>query len=165
MRSAITIGRTAALGALVLLAGCADLLGIIGGRPPSIVERDGLSYQVIVSESRYDYDAFEYRIRITNTSRSTIERWLPRGMARARIYRDDRWTRPVWDECDWGCDTYSGGQVAVRLRRDEAIEGWWGEVRTRDFASYGRGIYYLTVLIDTGRNRFEVLGLPELRVR
>lgn len=165
MRSAVIIRQISALGALVLLAGCVDLLGIVSGRPPTIVERDGLSYQVIVSESRYDYDAFEYRVRITNTSRSTIERWLPSRMARARIYRDERWTSPVWDACRWGCDSYDQDQVPIRLRRGEAIEGWWGEVRARDFASYGSGVYHLTVVIDTGRNRFEVLGLPELRVR
>ena len=165
MRNRRVVGRVTALAGVALLAGCVDILGIVGHRPPSIVERDGLSYQVIVSESPYDYDAFEYRVRITNTSRSTIERWLPTRMAHPRVYRDDRWSRPVWDDCDWGCSYHGYDRVPVRLRRGEAIEGWWGEVWARDFADRSGGRYHLTLVIDTGRDRFEVLGLPELRVR
>lgn len=161
---AVIASRWTALGAAVLLVGCADLTGLIDGRPDSWVERDGLSYQVIVSESPYSYDAFEYRVRVTNTSHRTIERSLPRRMASPRIYRDGRWHRPVWDPCGWGCGDYYGDRVWVRLRRGEAVEGWWGEVYAREFAYSRGGTYYLTLLIDTGRDRFEVLGLPEIRV-
>ena len=165
MRSVIH-ARWAAIATLTLLtAGCADLTGLLGYRPSSLVERDGLSYQVIVSESRYSYDAFEYRIRVTNTSYQTVERWLPARMGTPRVYRDGQWGRPVWDPCDWGCDGYHGSDVRIHLRRGEAVEGWWGEVRARDFAAYRGGTYHLTLVIDTGRDRFEVLALPEIRVR
>ncbi len=164
MSSAIR-ARHLAVAAVVLLAGCDDLVGIWDHRPPSYVEREGLSYQVIVTESRYAYDAYEYRIRITNTSHHTIERWLPGGLVSPRIYRDGHWSRPVWERCRYHCGDYGGG-TWLRLRRGEAVEGWWGEVYARDFASYSRrGPYHLTVMIDTGHDRFEVLGLPELYVR
>lgn len=166
MRSAERWGLLTLLGALVLVAGCDDLTGLWGRRPPTIVERDGLSYQVVVSESPYSYDSFEYRIRVTNTSSRTIERWLPAGLARPRVYEDGRWSRPVWDACEWGCGGYDYGGRWLRLRRGEAVEGWWGEVWAGDFAYYGGSrIYHLVVVIDTGRNRFEVLGLPAIRVR
>lgn len=165
MRSVIA-RRWVVITAGALLVGCADLTGILDRRPSSFVERDGLSFQVIVSESRYAYNTFEYRVRITNTTRGTIERWVPVRLARPRVYRDGRWRRPVWDPCAWGCGDSYGDRVRIRLRRGEAVEGWWGEVRARDFASgsYGR-VYHLATVIDTGRHRFEVLGLPELRVR
>lgn len=156
--------RWAALAAVALLTGCVDLVGFIDGRPPSYVERDGLSYQVIVTESSYAYDAFEYRIRVTNTSHHTIDRWLPEDLARPRVYRDGRWSRPVWDACDYGCG-YRGRDVRIRLYEGEAVEGWGGVIRASEFASYRRdGLYHLAVLIDTGRHRFEVLGLPELYI-
>lgn len=165
MRRRRVVGRLTAFTGVALLAGCVDILGIVGHRPLTIVERDGLSYQVIVTESPHDYDAFEYRVRITNTSRSTIERSLPARLAHPRVYRDEHWSRPVWDDCAWGCGYHDYDRVAVRLRRGEAIEGWWGEVWARDFAERRGGVYHLTLVIDTGRNRFEVLGLPELWVR
>ncbi|MDX1673752.1 MAG: hypothetical protein R3314_03025 [Longimicrobiales bacterium] len=154
--------RLTAVATAVLLTGCVDLVGLIDGRPDSYVERDGLSYQVIVDESPYDYDVFEYRIRITNTSHRTIERSLPVRLGTPRVYRDERWSHPVWNACDWGCEYY-GDRVRIRLRAGEAVEGWWGEVWAGDFARY-RGTYHLVLLIDTGRHRFEVLGLPELHV-
>ncbi|MFO7895287.1 MAG: hypothetical protein R6U63_16370 [Longimicrobiales bacterium] len=157
--------RLPVLAAVVLLAGCYDLVGLWDHRPPSYAERDGLSYQVIVTESRYAYDAFEYRIRITNTSHGTIDRRLPEDLARPRVYRDGRWSRPVWDPCEWNCGSW-GRDFPLRLRRGEAVEGWGGRVDARDFASRSRGgTYHLAVVIDTGRDRFEVLGLPELYVR
>lgn len=164
MRTA-TLAGWAAIVAVAVTAGCEDMTGLFDHRPASYVERDGLSYQVIVTESRYTYDAFEYRVRITNTSHRTIERWLPYDLASPRIYRDGRWTRPVWDPCRYHCGDY-GSRVRVRLRRGDAVEGWGGEVRTRDFASRSHGgTYHLTVVIDTGRDHFEILGLPEIRVR
>lgn len=164
MRSARKLLPITALAPVFLLTGCIDLTGLLDRRPPSIVERDGLSYQVMVTESRYSYGAYEYRVRITNTSHHTIERWLPRTMVTPRVYRDGHWTRPVWDPCGWSCGDYFGSTVRVRLRRGEAVEGWWGEVRARDFGSHGARIYHLVLVIDTGRDRFEVLGLPELHV-
>lgn len=156
--------RWAVLAAAVMLTGCVDLVGLIDARPPSYVERDGLSYQVIVTESPYAYDAFEYRIRVTNTSRHTIDRWLPEDLAYPRVYRDGRWRRPVWDACDRDCG-YWGRDVRIRLREGEAVEGWAGVIRASEFASYrSGGLYYLAVVIDTGRHRFEVLGLPELYI-
>lgn len=158
------IHRLPVLAAVILLAGCYDLVGLWDHRPPSYVERDGLSYQVIVTEARYAHDAFEYRVRITNTSHGTIDRWLPDDLAHPRVYREGRWSRPVWDPCDWGCGSW-GRQVRVRLRPGEAVEGWGGRVSARDFAYHHRGgTYHLAVMIDTDRHRFEVLGLPELRV-
>jgi hypothetical protein len=163
MRTA-RLGYLMLLGLAVLSAGCEELTGLWNHRPPTIVERDGLSYQVLVSESVYSRDAFEYRIRVTNTSSRTIERRLPRDLARPRVYRDDRWSRPVWDPCSWGCGWYDPDRVWIRLRRGEAVEGWGGEVWARDFADYRGGLYHLVTLIDTGRDRFEVLGLPAIRV-
>ena len=163
VRQGSRLGMLLRLTAVVGLAGCGDLTGLLDHRPPSIVERDGFSYQVIVSESPYSQDAFEYRVRITNTSRGTIERWLPRRLVTPRVYRDGDWRRPVWDPCDWGCyDPYSS-DVRVRLRPGDAIEGWWGEVHARDFRRGGERVYHLVLAVDTGRDRFEVLGLPELR--
>jgi len=166
MRSATARAKPALLLATVALAGCGDITGIFHGRPPTIVERYGLSYQVMVSESRYYYDVFEYRIRITNTSHHTIERRLPYDMASPRVYRDRHWRRPVWDPCGRGCDRWGWrDDVRIRLRPGEAVEGWWGEVYTGDFARYRGGVYHLALVIDTGRHRFEVLGLPEMWVR
>lgn len=157
--------RLIVLSAAVLLTGCVDLVGLFDGRPDSYVERDGLSYQVIVSESQYAYDTFEYRLRITNTSRRTIERGLPEDMVTPRVYRDGQWSRPVWSPCRSYCGGW-GRDVRIWLRPGEAIEGWWGEVDAQAFASHSRyGVYHLTLMVDTGRDRFEVLGLPEIRVR
>ncbi len=159
---------TLVLASASVLAGCGDLTGIFHGRPPTLVERHGLSYQVIVSPSRYYYDVYEYRIRVTNTSHHTVERWLPAHMARPRVYHEDHWGRPVWDPCHWGCDWWGRrDDVWIRLRPGQAVEGWWGDVWTEDFVGsrhYG-GVYHLTLIIDTGRHRFEVLGLPEIWVR
>lgn len=165
MRSATRVGQLILLGAVVLLAGCEELTGIWGGRPPTIVERDGLSYQVLVTESPYSYESFEYRIRVTNTSSRTIEGYLPRELGQPRVYRDGYWSRPVWDACDWGCGYRDSDRLWIRLRRGEALEGWGGEVWARDFADYRGGTYHLVLSIDTGRDRFEVLGLPAIRVR
>lgn len=165
MRTAEQWGRLVVLGTLVLVAGCDELTGLWAGRPATIVERDGLSYQVVVTESPYTYDSFEYRVRVTNTSSRTIERYLPRDLAHPRVYRDEYWSRPVWDGCGWGCGSYDRDRLWVRLRRGEAVEGWGGEVWARDFADYRGGIYHLVLVIDTGRDRFEVLGLPAIRVR
>ncbi len=166
MRCARARALPALLLATVALAGCGDITGIFHGRPPTIVARHGLSYQVMVSESRYYYDVFEYRIRITNTSRHTIERWLPHDMGVPRVYRDRHWHRPVWDACGWGCDGWGWrDDVRIRLRPGEAVEGWWGEIHAGDFARYRGGVYHLALVIDTGRHRFDVLGLPELWVR
>lgn len=147
---------------LAAVAGCGDLVGLLDLRPRSYVERDGLSYQVIVSESPYAYDAYEYRLRVTNTGYRTIERWLPADLATARVYRDGRWTYPVWSSCEYGCDIRSD-EVRIRLDRGEAVEGWGGEVWTGDFA-HRSGVYHLVLEVDTGDDRFEVLGLPAIRV-
>jgi hypothetical protein len=159
-----TVAALVGLAPAVALTACVDLTGLLDHRPPSIVERDGLSYQVIVTPSRYSYDAYEYRVRITNASHRTVERWLPRRLVSPRVYRDGDWSRPVWDPCEWSCGGHYRDEVRVRLRRGDAIEGWWGEVRGRDFRRHNTRVYHLVLVIDTGHHRFEVLGLPELRV-
>lgn len=153
------------LAAPLLLGGCDSLVGIFDHKPPSLVERDGLSYQLMVSESPYDRDVYEYRVRVTNTSRHTIEARLPGAcMVTPRVYREGHWGRPVWEPCHWDCGCRYRDDVWLRLRPGEAVEGWWGEVWAGDILA-GRhrgGSYYLAADIETGRHRFEVLGLPEL---
>ena len=141
--SSVNTRRWIAIAAVAVLTGCGDLIALIDRAPPSIVERDGLSYQVVVAESRYSYDTFEYRLRITNTSYGTVERWLPSDLAHPRVYREGRWLEPVWDPCGWGCRFDYGRENRVRLRRGEAIEGWGGQVRARDFARCHGGVYHL----------------------
>lgn len=161
--------RTAALMLVAAgVAGCDGVFGIFDRRPPTLVERDGLSYQLIVSESPHYYDTYEYRLRITNTSWHTIDRWLPGAcMVAPRVYRDGHWSRPVWDPCRWGCSCRYWNDVRVRLRPGDALEGWWGEVWAGDVLGghYRGGVYHLTAVIETGHHRFEVLGLPEMWFR
>jgi hypothetical protein len=155
----------AALAVAATLAGCGDIAGLLGWRPPTIVERHGLSYQLFVSESPYYFDTYDYRIRVTNTSRHSIERWLPGQCAvRLRAYRDGDWGRPAWDSCRWGCSCLFDRGIWVRLRPGEAVEPWWGEVWS-DLILERRlapGRYHLAAVVRADGRDFEILGLPEM---